>query len=237
MTAMQPQLESLIHALATNDVAEDFNLGGTFEVELMREAAQFLQNYLSEPPVRRDVRRSIKVKLNVAKGFGQVVSYATIGQNLSGGQTLIWEVDDISLSGFSTRLPLQESEGLHIGSLLGMQPDGVPYWGVAVVRRLMRDSANLLQVGVEILANRMDGVVLSRSGENRGALEGEQSALWLYAKQGEPAGEVCLLMKAGTYSGRCGLHTQLEGKNYSLMPEILQEKGLDYDLAKFRIIE
>jgi hypothetical protein len=32
------------------------------------------------------------------------------------------------------------------------------------------------------------------------------------------------------------LQVQLDGKNYLLMPNGLQEKGLDYDLAKFRFV-
>ena len=43
-------------------------------------------------------------------------------------------------------------------------------------------------------------------------------------------------MKAGTFSAHRSLLAQLDGKNYLLIPNGLQERGIDYDLAKFRVI-
>jgi hypothetical protein len=106
---------------------------------------------------------------------------------------------------------------------------------VAVVRRLLRDDANQLHAGAEILANQFAGVFLNRNGSE---LEDGQAALWLYAKQGELSGGAqLLLMKADTFSANRSLKIQLDGKNYLLIPNGLQEKGLDYDLAKFKLIE
>ena len=44
-------------------------------------------------------------------------------------------------------------------------------------------------------------------------------------------------MPADSFVGNRSLKIQLEGKNYLLIPVGLQEKGLDYDLAKFKLIE
>jgi len=44
-------------------------------------------------------------------------------------------------------------------------------------------------------------------------------------------------MKADTFSSHRSLQIHLNGKNYLLVPNGLQEKGIDYDLAKFRIME
>jgi hypothetical protein len=237
MAAMQPKLEALIKALEKKVVPENINLGGTYDAEQVREAAQFLLDYLIEPPLRRSVRRGIKVNLNVASGFAKVIERTDVGLNFNEEQPALWEVDDISISGFFTVLPVQGTDGLRIGSLLGVQPDGVPHWGVAVVRRLMRDDANQLHVGVEMLANQIIGVALSQSGGGGGGeFEDGQPALWLQAKQGAPSGEVSLLMKVDTFSAHRSLQTQMDGKSYLLIPSGLLEKGLDYDLAKFRII-
>jgi hypothetical protein len=45
------------------------------------------------------------------------------------------------------------------------------------------------------------------------------------------------LMEADTFSSSRSLKVQLDGKHYLLIPIGLQEKGLDFDLAKFKIIE
>ncbi|MDO8810802.1 MAG: hypothetical protein Q7J38_02075 [Gallionella sp.] len=54
MAAMQPKLDSMVKALGKGVVPENLNLGGTYDAELVREAAQFLLDYLAEPPLRRN---------------------------------------------------------------------------------------------------------------------------------------------------------------------------------------
>jgi hypothetical protein len=145
-----------------------------------------------------------------------------------------WVTEEISVGGFSSVLP-SGSDSIGIGSLLGIQPEGMSHWGVAVVRRLLTDDVNQLHAGAEILANQVECVQLNRDGNELG--DG-QTALWLYAKQGVlPDGTQQLLMKADTFSTSRSLKIQLDGKNYLLIPTGLQEKGLDYDLAKFKVIE
>ena len=237
MAAMQPKLAALIKTLGKGTVPEDLNLGGIYDAELIREAAQYLMNYLAAPPLRRSTRRGIKVNLNVVNGFTKVVERTDAGLNFSEEQPAHWDVKDISSSGFCTLLSAQGADGISIGSLLGVQPDGVQHWGVAVIRRLMRSDANQLHVGAEILANQIAGVALSQSGGGGGGFEDGQPALWLRAKQGDSSGEAQLLMKAETFSPYRSLQTRLDGKNYLLIPIGLQEKGSDYDLARFRLIE
>ena len=237
MAAMQPKLAALIKTLGKGTVPEDLNLGGIYDAELIREAAQYLLNYLAAPPLRRSTRRGIKVNLNVVNGFTKVVERTDAGLNFSEEQPAHCDVKDISSSGFCTLLSAQGADGISIGSLLGVQPDGVQHWGVAVIRRLMRNDANQLHVGAEILANQIAGVALSQSGGGGGGFEDGQPALWLRAKQRDSSGEAQLLMKAETFSPHRSLQTRLDGKNYLLIHIGLQEKGSDYDLARFRLIE
>ena len=236
MAAMQPKLEAMIKTLEKGAVPEDLNLGGIYDAEPVREAARYLLNYLAAPPLRRSARRGIKVNLNVVNGFTRVLEHTDAGLNFSEEQPAHWDVEDISASGFHTVLPAQGMDGIRIGSLLGVQPDGVRHWGVAVIRRLMRNDANQLHVGAEMLANQIASVALSQSGGG-GGFEDGQPALWLQARQGDPSGEARLLMKADTFSPHRSLLTRLDGKNYLLIPIILQEKGEDYDLVRFRLIE
>ena len=73
-------------------------------------------------------------------------------------------------------------------------------------------------------------------GESRAGYD--QMALWLYPQQGELSGGTqLLLMKADTFSSSQSLKVQLDEKNYLLIPSGLKERGLDYDLAKFKVIE
>jgi hypothetical protein len=231
MAAMLPKLEELLKELAKNTVPHELTLGGNYPVELVREAAQYLLDYLVDPPLRRSPRRGIKVSLKVANGFGRLLENTDVGLNFNAEQPLHWEVEDISASGFRTVIPAQGADGIRIGSLLGIQPDGVTHWGAAVVRRLMRDDANQLHIGAEMLANQIVGVTLGAGRDE------EQLALWLMTKPGESSGEARLLMKVDAFLAQRSFQTSLGDKSYLLMPMGLDEKGLDYDLARFRAIE
>ncbi|HEX5337048.1 MAG TPA: hypothetical protein VFW53_01285, partial [Gallionella sp.] len=236
MASLVSGLDGLNLSLAKGGVPEAINLGANYETEPVREAVRYLLGYLNEPPLRRSKRRGIRVDLNVLNGFERVLQHSEVGQNFSEAPSAHWSVEDISSTGFQAVSPVPGSDAIRIGSLLGMQPDGVAHWGVAVVRRLMRDDAGQLHVGAEMLSSRIGGVVLQPSGAS-GADDG-QAALWLYADAcGADDGEVCLLMKADTFSGKRSLQTRLGDRRYLLIPGGLREKGRDYDLARFRAIE
>lgn len=236
MAALRQQLEGLIAKLGKSGVPEELNLGGSYDAELAAQASRFLLGYLIAPPSRRSARRGIKVTLNVVSGFAKVVEHTDVGLNFSGEQAAQWQIEDISVSGFGTVLPAQAANGIRIGSLLGMQPEGLASWGVAVVRRLLRDKAGQMHVGAEILSNQIAGVAISPGGGGGESEEG-QPALWLNAKQGVISGEAQLMLKADSFSQQRSLLTRLDGKSYLLVPNQLREKGTDYDLASFRIIE
>jgi hypothetical protein len=235
MPTMQTRLEGLMKVLNKNIVSDEINLGGSYEAALVARATQHLLGQLMAPPVRRNVRHSANITLNMVNGFDKVAERTNAWPESNDEEPVRWVTEEISAGGFSVALPTQGSEGVGIGSLLGIQPEGVSHWGVAVVRRLLRDDADQLHTGAEILATQVAGVFLNQNGSELG--DG-QPALWLYAKQGELSGGTqLLLMKADTFSANRSLKIQLGGKNYLLIPSGLQEKGLDYDLAKFKLIE
>ena len=204
---------------------------------MVGEAVQYLLNYLAVQPVRRSVRRAANVTLNVVNGFDKVIERTGAWLGFDENPLVHWVSDEISVGGFSTILPVKGSEGIGIGSLLGIQPEGVPHWGVAVVRRLLRKNEDQINVGAEILDNRVANVVLNHNSVAGESIENGQPALWLYSKQDESSGEALLLMKADTFSPGRSLKILLNGKEYLLIPIGLQERGLDYDLAASFVIQ
>jgi hypothetical protein len=237
MPAMRPKLERLMMTLEKNIVPTDLHLGGSYGAELVKEAVRHLVTYLMGPPVRSSVRRKIKINFNVENSFAGVRDRVKEGLSFSNDRP-VWTIEDISANGFLTVLPYKSGDDIRIGSVMGIQMEGVPHWGVAVVRRLLRNEMYQLNVGTEILATQVASVSLRQSGGGGGVFEDGQLALWFYAKPGEaPSGEVKLLMGAGAYSTNRSLQTQLNGKNYLLIPTGLHEKYIDCDLGRFRIVE
>ena len=238
LAGMQSKLETLIIILEKNVLPDNLNLGGVYEVKMVCEVAQRLLNFLKVPPTRQSPRRTIKISLTAVSGFENTVEQITAGLNLSSTKPLQWELEDISANGFLTILPPQGFENLRIGSLLGVQPAGVSNWGVAMVRRMSRDDDGQRHIGTEVLANQIACVPLMQSGNTgSGYFEEGQLALWLYPKQVGVSGEVQLIMHRDAYSDNRSLQTEIDEKNYLLIPNGLLEKGTDYDLAKFRLIE
>ena len=231
--AMQVKLEDLMKVLKKNIVPEDLYLGGSYEPEVVKNAVQHLLNYLVAPPVRRNTRRVANVTLNVVDSFDKVVQRTDARQH-SEDEPAHWVTEEISAGGFSTVVSAKGNGSIGIGSLLGIQPEGLPRWGVAVVRRLLRDDSNQLRVGAQILANQIACVFPNKADNEPGNVK---PALWLYAKPNDSSGEAQLMMTADTFSPSRSLKIQLDEKNYLLIPIGLQEKGLDYDLAKFKVIE
>lgn len=229
---MQIRLEALIKILKKNIVPQELNLGGAFAAESVLDAAQHILTYLIDPPVRQNKRLALSTVIDVVAGFENVLGFCS-GQSVGSYPSMQWVLENVSSSGFCAVLPNRRAEGLRIGNLLGIQTAAGQKPGAAVVRRMSRDAEERLQVGVETLANRVSEVTLQQSAA--GGFENDQTALWLHSDIED--GTARLLMQPDTFLMQRSLKTSFEGKKYLLIPAQLLEKGLDYDLASFRVIE
>ena len=98
MRTMQTKMEQLMMALKKNIVPDDVYLGGNYEAEVVKVAAQHLLSYLIAPPVRRNVRRMVNVTLNVVSGFDKVIKCSDA--NLPSEQNPAhWVTEEISVGG------------------------------------------------------------------------------------------------------------------------------------------
>lgn len=236
MPGMATKLSSLLLILNKGIVPGDLLLGGEYEAELVKEAANYLLKFVTSLPQRRATRRDIVIDAEVVLGYDQALSGIGAGEVGYGEARLEWKLEDISTSGFHTRLPQKGNENVRIGQMLAMRPKGVTPWGVAVIRRLLRDDNNHLHVGAEIISNHVATVSLLQSGGGSVSFVSGQPALWLYAKSGEELeGKIDLLMR--NYAPNCSLLTELNGRRYLLIPNALKHKNLDCDLVEFRVIE
>jgi hypothetical protein len=231
---VQAQLESLIGSLEKGVVPKEVNLGGDYEAELVLETARRLAaNWLSAPPTRRTVRHSIKVPMRVVRGYAGVIDqaykYTDLVESEAGED---WQAEDISASGFRCTLPSSRTGSVKVGMLLGFKPENVKYWGTGIVRRLRRDEQNNLDVGVEVLANQVTGVTLREQGGRE-----DYSAVWLTNPGANNKAEARLLIKPASFDESSTLQALIDNKRFLLIPKKINEKGDDYDLATYRMIE
>jgi hypothetical protein len=236
MPSMAPKLENMIAVLNKGILPDDLLLGGEYEADLVKEAANYLLKYVTALPQRKAARREIMITAEVVMSFQQALDCNHLDLNFNAGTATQWQLEDISSSGFHTQLPQRGNENVRIGQIIAMRAAGLSSWGVAVVRRLLRDDENHLHVGAEIISNQVAGVLLLKSGGGSTSFENGEAALWLYPKVGEEvAGKINLLMSS--YMPNCSLLTELLGKKYLLIPNALKAKHQDCDLVEFRVIE
>lgn len=236
MSEIPAKLENLIGILNKNIVPEELVLGGFYDPQLVKEAADYLLQYITALPQRRTPRRNIQINTQVANGFSKTLECLNPHFDIFDMPTIEWRFENISASGFYTVLPHRGNEHVKIGQLVAIRPQGVSHWGVAVIRRLMRDDAEYVHVGAEILSNQVDSVALSQTHGGHAIFEQGQKAVWLHPKSiEEPNGRVCLLVRS--YEPNCSLETELNGKKYLLIPYTIKQKHLDCDLVEFRMIE
>lgn len=229
-------LEDLLKTLEKGFVPQNINMGGAeYPAELVKDvAAQLLVRCHLPLPTRRSPRRKLKVNLHVANGFSQLLENTDTGLNFSGDGHAIWEVEDVSASGFRSVVAPDSLANIKIGSLVGSKPENVAGWGVGIVRRLSRDEQNNLHVGVEVLSNRVCGVELGV--RDHGGEDGDNLALYL-DRPNDNSGEAWLLMNPGGFLNTRSFNMRMAEKNYLLLPLGMVECGEDYDLARYRKME
>jgi hypothetical protein len=231
------QLEVLSRTLEKGIVPDEVNFcGAKYDVDSVRDILRRLMDSLSQPlPTRRNQRRKISVNLKVANGFFHMLEQADVGLNFfNPDATEIWDVEDISATGFRSVLPAAKGDGVKIGSLIGSKPENIQNWGAGIVRRLSRDDKNNLHVGVEVLSTQIVGISLTD--RVQAADEDVQIALYLN-RPADTSGEAWLLMRPNTFSPNRSLNMDMSGKGYLLLPLALVESGDDYDLARYRRME
>jgi len=232
-------LGNLLKTLEKGVVPDDVSFcGATYEADLVREILRRLIDNLTQPlPTRRNPRRKINVNLKVANGFFKMLEQADIGLNfMSSGDGELWDVEDISATGFRSVVPVPRADGIKIGTLIGTKPENVQNWGAGIVRRLSRDDKNNLHIGVEVLSTQIVGVSLA----DRIISEDTESEIEVAMYLNRPAdtsGEAWLLMKPNTFSPSHSMNMDMDGKTFLLLPLALVESGDDYDLARYRRME
>jgi hypothetical protein len=222
-------LAALIRKIeVSREVPSGVNLGASYDAEAVLSAMSHLAVYWDrEPPERRHPRHSVKSKLVVAHGFSGVLEAlgggaASLDFNPAAAES--WSVDNVSAGGFGAVARQAKAEWLKVGTLVAMQPDGGPNWVVGTVRRVTRVSRDEARIGIETLSR---APAVSRFS---GGAEDEHGVLLASAETGETS----IALRAGVFSRGRNLEAEIGGKQHVYMPQSVDERGDDYEIALFR---
>ncbi|MEQ1674747.1 MAG: hypothetical protein ABL865_06925 [Candidatus Nitrotoga sp.] len=225
-----PHIERLFKTLEDNVVPDELALGGIYGATVVADVVRSLATFwINPPPMRRHARHQVKVKLGVVHGFENIVRHVA-AENVPSETS--WDAEDISTTGCSFVLQAKSAGYIRVGSLMGIQPEKIPHYGVGVVRRINRDVQGNLHVGIEMLSNQADYAPLRTKHDNNANF---QQGLFLKSSQ-DREGQVRLLLGRDNFSMSHSLYSQYEGNDCLLIPITLLEKDSDYELASYRMV-
>jgi hypothetical protein len=196
---------------------------------------QHLVAYLAPvPPQRSHDRHRVKHRISVLNGLinAFVVFSSEFGGRPAGLQIESWVVENVSRGGFGALLNSIPGEWLKVGALLAMQPEGGDNWLLGIVRRYHREAELEARIGIQTLATKAVAIECRpRTSSSYGAAATLPALLLL---DGNPAGEVRVVLPANSFDLRESLDYQLDGRRFLLNPVELLEHTLDYEVARYR---
>ena len=228
LTAVIPTLEK------TGAVPSDFVLGGSYPGEMVLAVFKHLCLYWSDkPPARASERRPTTARITVVPGYLQLLNELERGDNealnFSDTRAESWIVENVSDNGYGALVPAATTDWVRVGEMIGVQVEGSSLWGVALVRRVMRDEQRQYHVGLEVISRAIHVVHVVH-----GAGRETENAL-LLSNSPDSKGEVGLLVRAGRFNTGISGELHIKGAKYTITPVRMVDSGDDFDWATYKV--
>ena len=233
--------------LERGGIPTDVNLGSDYEKELVVGVLKHLaQQWLDQPPARSSERRPSAGRITVVPGLAEIigaldpVSSDTLdfSQDQSAKSAESWIVENASDGGYGAIIPSMKSDWIKVGMLIGVRSETVKYWGVGLIRRIVRDEKEQRHVGIQLLTTTAIPVKISHSQTlSFTDADRETERAILLSTGPDSQGEIGVVMRGGLFNGRDSLDMTVRDKSFLLMPVSLVEGGDDFDWAKFKVVK
>jgi hypothetical protein len=230
---------------ATGAVPEGVNLGGDYDTDNVIGTFKHLAQYWSDqPPARSSERRRSAGRITVVPGLKDILKTLdpadddTLDFSLSqpAGTGESWIVEDVSDGGYGAIIPTVKSDWIRVSTLIGVRSESSNYWGIGLIRRIVRDEKEQRHVGIQLLTTTAIPVKISMSQTlSFTDADREMERAILLSTGPDSQGEMGVVMRGGLFNGRDSLHMTVRDQSYLLMPVSLVERGDDFDWAKFKI--
>jgi hypothetical protein len=239
-------LEQLIAQVSGGRIPADFDLGGSYEPELVLGVLKRLAHTWSLAlSVRSTERRQTAGRATVAPGLKELLSALkpSAGENPDGEQPPAesWIVDNMSDGGYGAIIPSRTSEWARVGALVGLKSETSQYWAVGLIRRITIDEHQQRRVGVELLTKAAASFALSMADSMTSLdfnLSTEPGILLGASPDAEV--EVGVLLCTGVLNGVFKERDKLELKSPDQLLRVrlskIVEAGEGFDWAKLKVI-
>lgn len=217
-------------------------VGIEVEADVLRTTLLHLLRYWSAvPQERKQRRRRHTERVSVVHGYEDVV--ANVGglflESPFVSNEEEWLVENASEGGFGAVLSSAEGQWLALGSLIGLRREEGTAFGAGVVRRIVLDKNKNRHLGIEMLAAGGTAVTISPASTSAdGSPIPAHGELCVLMAAGEAnTGEVTLMMRPSVFSHAQSVVMEAYDRRYTLSPLRLIDRGQEFDLARYRILE
>ena len=229
----------------TGTVPQDVNLGGGHGKDNVIGTFRHLAQYWSDqPPARGSERRQTAGRITVVPGLRDILKTLdpsdddtldfSLSQPAVSGES--WIVEDVSDGGYGAIIPTVKSDWIRVGTLVGVQSEASKYWGLGLIRRIVRDEKEQRHVGIQLLTTTAIPVKISLSQTlSFTDADRETERAILLSTGPDSRGEIGVVMRGGLFNSRDSLDMTVRDQSFLLMPVSLVEGGDDFDWAKFKI--
>ena len=198
---------------------------GGFQADVTIDAAICVLKHLEafcspKPPMRAHARHQVNSWMKVVDRF-EFACAALNGDIVSSGS---WAVEDVSRGGLRAKIEVAVKNGLGIGALVAMCPDGGDNWLIGVVRRIHRHKDARCSVGIETIGKTPHMVTF----DGKGSAEG-----LLLESLNNVAGATFMAVSPGVWSDFRPVSFEYAGKGYRLRPLEEQQRGSDYVVGRY----
>jgi len=231
----------------TGVVPEGVNLGGDYGKDNVIGTFRHLAQYWSEqPPARSSERRPSAGRITVVPGLKDILRTLdpsdddtldfSLSQPVGSGES--WIVEDVSDGGYGAIIPTVKSDWIRVSTLVGVRSEASKYWGIGLIRRIVRDEQQQRHVGIQVLTRTAIPVKISPAQTLSFTNADRDAERAILLPTGPDArGEVGIVMRSGLFSGRDNLDMMVSDKSYRLTPVDLVEGGEDFDWARFKVMQ
>jgi len=188
------------------------------------------------PPVRTSARTPSAIRINVVHGFDAIVDMVSgDSRELDFNSNVeTWIVQNESEGGFGAVIMETAGDWIEIGSLLAICVEESASWGIGLVRRLSRPTANSIHVGIEILSRSAVKVVIESEGAGHTRREFDALLLPSSAAGSAQKGELQIVLPSRSFFEDRAFAMRANKMRYSLTSNCLAQVGDDYEVARFR---
>lgn len=229
------EIDALVHSIATTgEVPASLALDGEYRAEqVLRVLRHAAAHWSPAPRERRHARYRAKSGLTVARGFDGVLDALgpRASRGLDGDRLESWIAENVGAGGLSALVPQGKSDGLRVGVLLAVQPEGGENWLLGVVRRISRARSGDTRVGIQTLSRYPSAVEMHVHAGETFSIGSQRGILLAHARG---TGETEVVLRPGVHVAGRTLVFDRAGRRTELLTAGVAERGADYELLRCR---